>query len=78
MEILIQMIQFKEGNPLPYVPAHADWNDHVAACVQCAHVDQLAANGEQFSSMDLCEGGSLLQVTVQDRIRDQHEISLRN
>jgi len=79
--IAIKVIQFSPdfgGNPLPYVPAFREWSDHVSECVQCAHVDQLADKGEPFNPMDLCEGGSFLQMTVSRRMHDQRMISLNN
>lgn len=86
--IRIQVIVFPMefgANPLPYVPAFCEWNDHVTVCVQCAHVDQLARlnppadpeESEKLVSL-LCEGGAHLQLTVDKRIKYQHEISMRN
>lgn len=67
-----------EINPLPYAFSYIEWNDHVRVCVPCAHVDQLATAGQSFNPMDLCEGGAILQMTVQRRMNQQHEISLQN
>lgn len=41
MHIAIKIIQFPGENPLPYVPAHCAWADHVKACPQCQHADQM-------------------------------------
>lgn len=94
MEIAIKVIQFPGENPLPYVPAFCEWADHVAACVQCAHADQLVKQIAESQGQDhtvmideeemrrlfdlLCEGGAMLQNTVTRRMYQQHEISLRN
>lgn len=65
-------------NPLPYVPAFVAWNEHVEQCAPCARVDQLAQQGTEYNSEELCEGGALLQLTVNRRIYQQHMISLQN
>lgn len=83
--IRIRVITFEGESPLPYVPAFAEWTDHTAACVQCAHVDQLAKihHPQTEEEMDhlyglLCEGGQQLQTTVDQWIHEQHKISLWN
>ena len=79
--IRIKVITFPANwvdNPLPYVGAFVQWNEHVEACVQCAHVDQLAKAGLPFDPINLCEGGALLQLTVNRRIEQQHRLSLQN
>lgn len=85
MEIRIRVITIEGESPLPYVPAFAQWTDHTATCVQCAHVDQLAQAHPPESEREtehlfglLCEGGQLLQDTLHQRIKEQHEISIRN
>jgi len=94
MEIAIKVIQFPEANPLPYVPAFYEWVDHVKACVQCAHADQLVKrlaesqdrSGEFSADPDemerlfnlLCEGGMKLQHAVSHHRQNQHEISMWN
>jgi hypothetical protein len=77
----IKVIEFSRefgGNPLPYVPAFREWNDHVEVCAPCARVDQLAAQGKIVNPRDLCEAGAFLQLAVSRRMQDQHEISLQN
>jgi hypothetical protein len=78
--IKIKAITFdpSRDNPLPYMPSLCEWTDHVGDCVQCAHVDQLAKDDRPFNTMDLCEGGALLQMTVMRRIAQQRQISLQN
>lgn len=83
--IKIRVITFEGESPLPYVPAFAEWTDHYAKCVQCAHVNQLAMihPPQSEEEMDhlyglLCEGGQQLQRTVDEWIKEQHKISLMN
>lgn len=83
--IRIRVITIEGESPLPYVPAFVEWDDHTMACVQCARVDQLAQlhPPETPEEMDhlyglLCEGGRRLQTVLDQRIRQQHMISLRN
>jgi len=78
--IKVEVITFPpdRDNPLPYTGAFWEWTDHVEACAQCAHVDQLARSRQYFNPMELCEGGSLLQLTVTRRIAQQHRIARWN
>jgi hypothetical protein len=78
--IRIKVITFPpdRDNPLPYIGAFCEWNDHVDVCAQCAHVDQRAKASQFFNPMELCEGGSLLQLTVTRRIAQQHLIARWN
>lgn len=76
--IVLAGIVFQDDNPLPYVPAFLEWSAHVHTCVQCEHVDQVTSMGEEFEPLDLCEGGAILHLQVERRIREQHMISQRN
>jgi hypothetical protein len=77
--ILVEGIMLPLGyNPMPYTPEYTAWNDHVAHCDQCAHVDTLAAKGEEVQITDLCVPGAACQVEVQYSIKNQYVISLSN
>lgn len=83
--IKIKVITFEGESPMPYVPAFAEWVDHATACVQCAHVDQLAQLHPPESPEEadhlfglLCEGGQKLHDTVDEWIKEQFKISLMN